>query len=117
MSAKTILLATCAAFLTAPVLAQNYSVDWFTIDGGGGVSTGGVYAVTGTIGQPDAGLMTGGSYAVAGGFWAGSPPFKRRARHSSLSSAPTRASSSPGHCRPPGSGSIKAAHSPARRSP
>jgi hypothetical protein len=50
--------------------AQSYSIDWFTIDGGGGTSTGGVYSVTGTIGQPDAGgPMTGGQYAVTGGFW------------------------------------------------
>ncbi|HOR72381.1 MAG TPA: hypothetical protein PLY00_14015 [Verrucomicrobiota bacterium] len=52
--------------------AQSYSIDWWTIDGGGGTSTGGVYAVTGTIGQPDAGstAMTGGAYSVTGGFWA-----------------------------------------------
>ncbi len=50
-------------------LAQNYSIDWSTIDGGGGTSTGGVYAVTGTIGQPDAGTMTGGSFSLTGGFW------------------------------------------------
>ena len=49
--------------------AQSYSVNWFTIDGGGGTSTGGVYAVSGTVGQPDAGTMTGGSYAIDGGFW------------------------------------------------
>jgi hypothetical protein len=49
--------------------AQNYSIDWFTIDGGGGTSTGGVYALSGTIGQPDAGTMTGGSYSLNGGFW------------------------------------------------
>lgn len=50
--------------------AQTYSVDWFTIDGGGGSSTGGVYSVTGTLGQPDAGVqMTGGSYSLVGGFW------------------------------------------------
>jgi hypothetical protein len=30
--------------------AQSYSIDWFTIDGGGGTSTGGVYSVSGTIG-------------------------------------------------------------------
>ena len=35
--------------------AQSYSIDWFTIDGGGGTSTGGVYSLSGTIGQPDAG--------------------------------------------------------------
>ena len=55
--------------LAAPALAQNYSIDWFTIDGGGGASTGGAYAVSGTIGQPDAGVMSGGSFAITGGFW------------------------------------------------
>jgi hypothetical protein len=50
--------------------AQPYTLEWSTIDGGGGTSTGGVYSVTGTIGQPDAGLMSGGSYTLVGGFWA-----------------------------------------------
>jgi hypothetical protein len=54
-----------------PTLAQTYSIDWHTIDGGGGTSTGSVYSVTGTIGQPDAGgPMTNGQYSVTGGFWA-----------------------------------------------
>ena len=61
-------------FISAKVLsvsAQSYSIDWFTIDGGGGTSTGGVYSVSGTIGQPDAGgPMTNGQYSVTGGFWA-----------------------------------------------
>ena len=49
---------------------QSYSIDWFTIDGGGGTSTGGVYQVSGTVGQPDAGpTMSGGNYSVDGGFW------------------------------------------------
>ncbi len=61
----------CALGLTCNVLAQNYSIDWYTIDGGGGTSTGGVYSVSGTIGQPDAGaLMSGGNYTLQGGFWA-----------------------------------------------
>ncbi len=52
-------------------LAQSYSIDWHTIDGGGGTSTGSVYSVSGTIGQPDAGsTMTNGQYSVTGGFWA-----------------------------------------------
>ena len=51
-------------------LAQSYSIDWHTIDGGGGTSTGGVHQVSGTIGQPDAGpTMSGGNYSVDGGFW------------------------------------------------
>lgn len=49
--------------------AQTYSIDWSTIDGGGGTSTGGVYTVSGTIGQPDAGRMSGGNFTLDGGFW------------------------------------------------
>jgi hypothetical protein len=55
---------------SAAALAQNYAIDWFTIDGGGGTSTGGVYSISGTIGQPDAGpTMSGDNYSVDGGFW------------------------------------------------
>ena len=51
--------------------AQQYSIDWYKVSGGGGTSTGGTYAVSGTIGQHDAGgPMTGGNYSVTGGFWA-----------------------------------------------
>jgi hypothetical protein len=50
--------------------AQSYTIDWYKISGGGGTSTGGVYAVSGTIGQHDAGnAMSGGPYSVTGGFW------------------------------------------------
>jgi len=58
-----------ALFASPPLMAQQYAIDWFTIDGGGGTSTGGVYSLSGTIGQPDAGRMTGASYALDGGFW------------------------------------------------
>lgn len=58
------------AFTAFAARAQtNCSIDWFTIDGGGGTSTGGVYAISGTIGQPDAGAMSGGNYTLEGGFW------------------------------------------------
>src|ERR1035438_7237918 len=50
--------------------AQNYSIDWFKVAGGGGTSSNGQYSVSGTIGQPDAGgPMTGGNYSLTGGFW------------------------------------------------
>ena len=56
--------------LPATSFAQTYSIDWYKIAGGGGTSTGGVYSVSGTIGQPDAsGAMTGGNYSLTGGFW------------------------------------------------
>lgn len=47
----------------------QYSVNWWTVDGSGGTSTGGVYSVSGTIGQPDAGRMSGGNFTLEGGFW------------------------------------------------
>ncbi len=47
----------------------NYSIKWSTVDGGGGTSTGGLYQVSGTIGQPDAGTLRGGSFTLQGGFW------------------------------------------------
>jgi hypothetical protein len=66
---KIILLALSLTALVAQA-QTNYTIDWYTIDGGGGTSTGGVYAVSGTIGQPDAGgAMTGGNYSLTGGFW------------------------------------------------
>jgi hypothetical protein len=61
------------SILMLPLMAsaQNYSIDWYKVAGGGGTSTGGVFAVNGTIGQHDAGgPMTGGSYSLTGGFWA-----------------------------------------------
>ncbi len=51
--------------------AQNYSLDWGKVAGGGGTSTGGVYTVSGTIGQADAStaVMSGGNFTLTGGFW------------------------------------------------
>jgi hypothetical protein len=64
--------------IVIPVIAQNgggYDLSWSTIDGGGGTSTDGNYALSGTAGQHDAGSpsapMTGGNYELVGGFWAG----------------------------------------------
>jgi hypothetical protein len=46
--------------------AQQYSIDWYKVAGGGGT-----YAVSCTIGQHDAGgPMTGDNYTLTGGFWA-----------------------------------------------
>jgi hypothetical protein len=66
---KTLHTLTLLRALPALAHAQSYSIDWSTIDGGGGTSTGGVYSVSGTIGQPDAGKMSGGNYTIDGGFW------------------------------------------------
>jgi hypothetical protein len=53
--------------------AGEYEISWSTIDGGGGVSSGGQYILTGTIGQHDATYSAGGNYELLGGFWPGGP--------------------------------------------
>ena len=61
-------LVTCAA---GSAFAQ-FTISRFTIDGGGGtLSSGGTFALGGTIGQPDAGRLSGGTFTLNGGFWAG----------------------------------------------
>ncbi len=55
--------------LSGAAMAQP-SIPWYTIDGGGGTSTGGAFSLSGTIGQADAsGPMTGGNFSLTGGYW------------------------------------------------
>jgi hypothetical protein len=65
-----IMLLTISAISTA---SGQYELSWYTIDGGGGRSSGGPYVLTGTIGQPDAAYSAGGNYELLGGFWPGGP--------------------------------------------
>jgi hypothetical protein len=54
----------------------GYDLSWWTADGGGAtLSSGGGFALSDTIGQPDAGLMRGGGYTLGGGFWGGGEVF------------------------------------------
>ena len=70
----TVLVALALLFAISPTLAQtgDYDLSWFTI-AGGGISSGGDYQLSGTIGQHDAGpTLSGGDYALTGGFWSAS---------------------------------------------
>ncbi len=70
----TVLLLLVCSLIVIPVQAQtggDYDLSWYTIDGGGGISKGGSYTLTGTIGQPDAAYSNGGSFELLGGFWVG----------------------------------------------
>src|SRR5687768_18612225 len=71
MSAAKSILGGAILSMALTLSAQNYKIDWFTIDGGGGTSSGGPYTLSGTIGQPDAGTLAGGSFSLVGGFWGG----------------------------------------------
>jgi hypothetical protein len=73
---KTSILKFSLLFGTTVLLVQSvpappYSIDWYTVGGGGAMNvTGGAYTLSGTIGQPDAGpTMSGGNYSLEGGFW------------------------------------------------
>ena len=57
------------ALLVCNSAFAQYSIDWFTVDGGGGTSGVGVYEISGTIGQPDAGSLIAGDYVIDGGLW------------------------------------------------
>lgn len=66
-------LSILALFSCCLSASAQYSIDWYKIGGGGGTSTGGVYSISGTIGQHDAtanGALSGGNYSLTGGFWA-----------------------------------------------
>jgi hypothetical protein len=65
-------LGCCCLLIGAALSGQaQYSIPWHTVDGGGGTSSGGVYSLSGTIGQPDASAtpLTNGQFTVTGGFW------------------------------------------------
>ncbi len=49
--------------------ASAFAIDWYSIDGGGGTSTAGEFALTGIIGQTDAATSSGGAFSVSGGLF------------------------------------------------
>jgi hypothetical protein len=57
--------------LGAAASQVNYALDWWTLDGGGGTSTGGDFSLIGSIGQPEAGFLQGGEFNLQGGFFVG----------------------------------------------
>lgn len=60
--------------LVPALAAGDFTIDWWTVDGGGEMfTTGGDFELSGTIGQHDAGsvVLTGGSFELIGGFWLG----------------------------------------------
>jgi hypothetical protein len=76
VSKKCLVLVTAAlnfGLLGQSVSFSGYELSWYTIDGGGGTSSGGQYVLTGTIGQPDAAYGAGGNYELLSGFWPGGP--------------------------------------------
>ena len=62
---------------TAEPRGSAFAIGRHVVAGGGGASSGGAFAIQGTIGQPDADPLqpsTGGIYAISGGFVPGFAP-------------------------------------------
>lgn len=74
MNLKIFLLLSTVIFFTFIVSAQEgagFKITKSTIDGGGGISQGGGFKMSGTVGQADASLkVSGGGFQLSGGFWA-----------------------------------------------
>ena len=76
MRAALLLLLVLLLLLIGTTIASaqtdtDYSISWWTVDGGGGDSQSAdeQYKLNGSIGQPDVGHATGNGYSVKGGFW------------------------------------------------
>ncbi len=69
MNSKWIFILT--AFISTVTFAEH-SISWYTIDSGG-ISSGGPYQLTGTIGQPDAAFLGNDQYELLAGFRVGGP--------------------------------------------
>jgi hypothetical protein len=69
-------LAAATALAVGGAFAQDFSVDWHTIDGGGEMlseTADQQWQLSGTIGQPDATELidlAGGGWSLTSGFWA-----------------------------------------------
>jgi len=57
--------------LAPGIASAQVALDWQTIEAGGRTSTGGGYALAGSIGHLNAATSNGGSYVLANGFWGG----------------------------------------------
>ena len=72
LALAALLLLAGAALANGPVTAPAaYTLDWWTVDGGGGTGSdaGGQYELNDTICQPDASVWGNDDYTLVGGFW------------------------------------------------
>ena len=68
------LLVALALMSLSSAAPELFELSWWSVDSGGGVSQGGDYALSYTIGQPEAGTLSGGIYTLEGGFGTGGTP-------------------------------------------
>jgi hypothetical protein len=74
-SLLTILLLGAVGIASARI--AGFSLLWWTVDNGGGTSSGSGYKLHSTFGQPDAGTLSDNTYRLRGGFWGVEFPLPR----------------------------------------
>lgn len=68
--ARRMIMIAVAAIGTTAASAQEFSLVWSSVDGGGTMfTTAGEFELSGTIGQPDAGAMGQDGFGLNSGFW------------------------------------------------
>jgi hypothetical protein len=55
----------------ARAVLESFGLDWWTVDSGGGQTSGDSFTLYGVAGQPDARTLYGGDFNLAGGFLSG----------------------------------------------
>ncbi|MCA8971042.1 MAG: hypothetical protein KDC95_14715 [Planctomycetes bacterium] len=70
MKASILRALTFVAVAPVVVLAQTYELEWSGFDGSTSISTGGIYELHGSIGDPCAGEMSADEFRIDGGFLA-----------------------------------------------
>ena len=71
---KRITLLLCLSWpVLAGLAAEDLSIDWYTVDAGGGTSSAGEFTLSGTVGQPDAYALipycSACGFSILGGYW------------------------------------------------
>ncbi|MEE4331053.1 MAG: hypothetical protein V2J10_09305 [Wenzhouxiangella sp.] len=106
--AFALLIASQTAFAEDQTAGSGpYAIERYTVDTGGGVSSGGDFSVQGTTGQIDAGpTLIGNPYGIQGGFWPGlnGPAFIDRLFQDRFESNAQDAEESARHSKAPAAG-------------
>ena len=69
LSLVSVLLSMVLLLAPCLVCAGDYTMDWHTFEGGGRTSSSAAFTLSGSIGQPDAGVRSGGAVVLVSGFW------------------------------------------------
>jgi hypothetical protein len=65
----TILLLYMILVTSSTLASAIMEIDWYVVGGGGGTANAGDYTLSGTIGQPVAGLSSSAGTDLCSGFW------------------------------------------------